>query len=77
MKALFIQKDLVLEGKVFSLYKFKTMKTVFDDKGNLLSDNIRLTLIGKILRTLSIDELPQLFNILKGEMSLLDQDHYF
>ena len=67
----FIQKRLGFRGKVFSLYKFKTMKTVFDNKGNLLSDNIRLTLIGKILRTLSIDELPQLFNILKGEMSFI------
>lgn len=67
----FIQKRPGFKGKVFSLYKFKTMKTVFDNKGNLLSDNIRLTLIGKILRTLSIDELPQLFNILKGEMSFI------
>ena len=67
----FIQKRSGYKGKVFSLYKFKTMKTVFDNKGNLLSDNIRLTLIGKILRTLSIDELPQLFNILKGEMSFI------
>ena len=42
-----------------------------DNKGNLISDNARLTLIGKILRKLSIDELPQLFNILKGEMSFI------
>ena len=70
-RPLFIQKRPGFKGKVFSLYKFKTMKTVFDNKGNLLSDNIRLTLIGKILRTLSIDELPQLFNILKGEMSFI------
>ena len=47
------------------------MRTIFDDKGNLLSDSIRLTLIGRILRTLSIDELPQLVNILKGEMSFV------
>ena len=67
----FAQKRPGFKGKVFSLYKFKTMKTVFDNKGNLLSDNFRLTLIGKILRTLSIDELPQLFNILKGEMSFI------
>ena len=67
----FTQKRPGFKGKVFSLYKFKTMKTVFDNKGNLLSDNFRLTLIGKILRTLSIDELPQLFNILKGEMSFI------
>ena len=67
----FIQKRPGFKGKVFSLYKFKTMKTMHDNKGNLLSDNIRMTLIGKILRTLSIDELPQLFNILKGEMSFI------
>jgi len=47
------------------------MKTVLDSKGNLLSDKIRLTLTGKILRKLSIDELPQLFNILRGEMSFI------
>ena len=67
----FIQKRPGFKGKVFSLYKFKTMKTMHDNKGNLLSDNIRMTLIGKILRTLSMDELPQLFNILKGEMSFI------
>ena len=67
----FIQKRPGFKGKVFSLYKFKTMRTIFDDKGNLLSDSIRLTLIGRILRTLSIDELPQLVNILKGEMSFI------
>ena len=68
---LFIQKRPGFKGKVFSLYKFKTMRTMFDDKGNLLSDSERLTLIGRIIRTLSIDELPQLFNILKGEMSFI------
>ncbi len=67
----FIQKRPGLKGKIFRLYKFKTMKTIFDIKGNLVSDNIRMTLIGKILRSLSIDELPQLFNILKGEMSFI------
>ena len=67
----FIQKRPGFKGKVFRLYKFKTMKTIFDNKGNLLSDKNRLTFIGKTLRTLSIDELPQLFNILKGEMSFI------
>ena len=67
----FIQKRPGFKGKVFSLYKFKTMRTVFDDKGNLLSDKDRLTLVGRIIRTLSIDELPQLLNILKGEMSFI------
>ncbi len=68
---LFIQKRPGFKGKIFSLYKFKTMKTMFDKKGNLLSDKIRLTLVGRLLRSLSIDELPQLFNILKGEMSFI------
>ena len=67
----FIQKRPGFKGKVFSLYKFKTMRTMFDDKGNLLSDKDRLTLVGRIIRTLSIDELPQLLNILKGEMSFI------
>jgi len=67
----FIQKRPGFKGKVFRLYKFKTMKTIFDNRGNLLSDKNRLTFIGKTLRTLSIDELPQLFNILKGEMSFI------
>ncbi len=67
----FIQKRPGFKGKIFRLYKFKTMKTIFDIKGNLVPDNIRMTLIGKILRSLSIDELPQLFNILKGEMSFI------
>ena len=67
----FIQQRPGFKGKVFSLYKFKTMRTMFDDQGNLLSDNDRLTLVGRIIRTLSIDELPQLFNILKGEMSFI------
>ena len=67
----FVQKRPGFKEKVFSLYKFKTMRTMFDDKGNLLSDNVRLTLVGKIIRKLSIDELPQLINILKGEMSFI------
>ena len=67
----FIQKRPGFKGKVFSLYKFKTMKTIFDNKGKLVSDNNRLTFFGKIIRMLSIDELPQLVNILKGEMSFI------
>ena len=67
----FIQKRSGFKGKIFSLYKFKTMKTMFDNKGKLLSDNNRLTFVGRIFRTLSIDELPQLLNILKGEMSFI------
>ena len=67
----FRQKRPGFKGKVFSLYKFKTMKTIFDNKGKLVSDNNRLTFFGKIIRMLSIDELPQLVNILKGEMSFI------
>ncbi len=68
---IFIQKRPGFRGKVFDLYKFKTMKTLKDEKGKLLSDFNRITLVGKIIRTLSIDELPQLFNILRGEMSFI------
>ena len=58
-------------GKLFAIYKFKTMRNTVDDQGNLLPDNQRLTAIGKIVRKLSLDELPQLWNILKGEMSFV------
>ena len=58
-------------GKLFAIYKFKTMRNTRDDQGNLLPDNQRLTAIGKIVRKLSLDELPQLWNILKGEMSFV------
>tara|TARA_Y100000389_G_scaffold62197_1_gene58258 strand:- start:2303 stop:2908 length:606 start_codon:yes stop_codon:yes gene_type:complete len=58
-------------GKLFTIYKFKTMRNTRDDHGNLLADNQRLTTIGKIVRNLSLDELPQLWNILKGEMSFV------
>ena len=57
--------------KLFTIYKFKTMRDTRDDQGNLLPDNQRLTTIGKIVRKLSLDELPQLWNILKGEMSFV------
>lgn len=55
----------------FVIYKFKTMRNGFDKEGNILPDYIRLTRIGKIVRTLSIDELLQLINVLKGDMSLV------
>tara|TARA_B100000767_G_scaffold275531_1_gene313039 strand:- start:4979 stop:5584 length:606 start_codon:yes stop_codon:yes gene_type:complete len=58
-------------GKLFTIYKFKTMRDTRNDQGNLLPDNQRLTAIGKIIRKLSLDELPQLWNILKGEMSFV------
>lgn len=67
----FTQKRPGLNEKLFTLYKFKTMNDTKDIKGELLSDEYRLTLIGKWVRKLSLDELPQLINVLKGEMSLI------
>jgi len=57
--------------KIFTLYKFRTMTDEKDENGNLLSDEIRLTKFGKMLRSTSLDELPELFNILKGDMSIV------
>ena len=59
------------DGKVFKLYKFRTMNDKKDENGQLLADELRLTAFGKILRSSSLDELPELFNIIKGEMSLI------
>lgn len=69
--ALFIQKRPGLNGKLFSLYKFRTMTNEKNIKGELLPDYLRLTTFGKIIRKLSADELPQLFNVLKGDMSFI------
>ncbi len=68
---LFKQKRPGYKEKIFTLYKFRTMTNEKDKKGNLLPDEKRLTKIGKIIRNLSLDELPQLFNVLKGEMSFV------
>lgn len=68
---IFKQKRPGLNEKIFTLYKFRTMTDAKDKDGNLLSDEIRLTKFGKLLRALSLDELPQLLNILKGDMSLI------
>ncbi|ALV25138.1 N,N'-diacetylbacilliosaminyl-1-phosphate transferase [Campylobacter iguaniorum] len=57
--------------KIFNIYKFRTMSNAKDENGNLLSDELRLGEFGKRLRSLSIDELPQLFNVLKGDMSFI------
>jgi lipopolysaccharide/colanic/teichoic acid biosynthesis glycosyltransferase len=57
------------QGKPFTLYKFRTMTDKRDEHGNLLSDDSRLTRLGKFLRSTSLDELPELINVLKGEMS--------
>lgn len=58
-------------GKVFKLYKFRSMSDKRDENGNLLPDKQRLNKFGRILRSTSLDELPELFNILKGDMSLV------
>ncbi len=60
-----------LNGKAFVLYKFRTMTNKKDAKGNLLPDEKRLTRFGQFLRATSLDELPELFNVLKGDMSLV------
>jgi len=60
-----------LHGKPFMMYKFKTMKDERDGQGNLLHDEQRLTRLGRILRSTSLDELPELWNVLKGDMSLV------
>lgn len=69
--AFFTQQRPGLHGKVFRIWKFKTMTDDRDEKGNLLPDEKRLTSVGKIVRSLSIDELPQLWNVLKGDMSFI------
>lgn len=67
----FIQKRPGKNEKIFSIIKFKTMNDKKDNEGNLLSDAQRLTKIGSFVRKTSIDEIPQLINVLKGEMSLI------
>lgn len=68
---IFKQERPGLNEKIFTLYKFRTMTNQRDENGNLLSDEIRLTKFGKTLRSTSLDELPELFNILKGDMSIV------
>lgn len=67
----FTQERPGLHGKIFRIYKFRTMTDARDAEGNLLPDAERLTPLGKVMRKLSLDELPQLFNVLKGELSLV------
>lgn len=59
------------DGKVFNLYKFRTMTDAKDENGDLLPDDVRLTTFGKKLRSTSLDELPELINMLKGDMSVV------
>ena len=68
---LFKQSRPGLNGKIFNIYKFRTMTRECDKEGKLLSDELRLTKFGKLLRSTSLDELPSLWNVLKGEMSLV------
>lgn len=67
----FVQKRPGYHQKIFSIYKFKTMRDTKDEKGALLPDFERVTRLGKIIRQLSLDELPQLINVLKGQMSFV------
>ena len=68
---IFKQERPGLNEKIFTLYKFRTITDAKDEQGNLLPDEIRLTKFGKLLRSTSLDELPELFNILKGDMSIV------
>ena len=68
---LFTQDRPGKDEKIFKLYKFRTMTDQRDEKGNLLPDDVRLTRFGKLLRATSLDELPEAFNILKGDMSVI------
>ncbi|AFK03208.1 sugar transferase [Emticicia oligotrophica DSM 17448] len=67
----YFQKRVGLNEKVFTIWKFKTMNDKRDESGELLSDEKRLTPVGRFIRKSSLDEIPQLFNVLKGEMSLI------
>ena len=69
--AFFLQERVGKDNKIFKMIKFRTMKNSTDKNGNLLSDNERVTKFGSVLRSFSLDELPELINILKGDMSLV------
>lgn len=69
--AFFTQDRPGKDGKIFKVIKFKTMTDERDEKGELLPDEVRLTKVGKFVRSTSIDELPQLINVLKGDMALI------
>ncbi len=69
--AFFFQERPGKDGKIFKVIKFKTMTDERDENGELLPDEVRLTKVGKFVRSTSIDELPQLVNVLKGDMALI------
>lgn len=69
--AFFFQERPGKDGKIFKVIKYKTMTDERDENGELLPDEIRLTKVGKFVRSTSIDELPQLINVLKGDMALI------
>lgn len=69
--AFFLQERPGLNGRIFKIIKYKTMTDERDAEGNLLPDSVRLTKVGKFVRSTSIDELPQLINVLKGDMALI------
>jgi lipopolysaccharide/colanic/teichoic acid biosynthesis glycosyltransferase len=70
-KPFFVQQRPGKDGRIFRLVKFKTMNDRKDAAGNLLSDAERLTAVGRFIRKTSLDEIPQLINVIKGEMSLI------
>jgi len=67
----FVQERVGYRNQIFRIYKLKTMTDERDEQGELLPDHVRLTKLGKLVRSTSLDELPQLFNILRGEMSFI------
>ncbi len=69
--AFFVQERPGLHGKIFKMVKYKTMRDAFDQEGKSLPDKDRLTPVGRVVRSLSIDELPQLWNVLRGDMALI------
>lgn len=70
-KVFFIQKRGGINESIINVYKFKTMKDAYDKDGNPLPDHLRLSKIGNVLRKISIDEIPQFINVIKGDMSII------
>lgn len=68
---LFVQVRPGFKGKPFAMYKFRTMQIAYDEESNALNDDMRMTSFGRFLRSSSLDELPELYNVLRGDMSLV------